>query len=53
VQRRVPFAEALSMALSGEISNFPSVTLLLGIQIKLVRGELPADLVMLLQQNPR
>jgi 8-oxo-dGTP pyrophosphatase MutT (NUDIX family) len=53
VQRRVPFAEALSMALSGEISNFPSVTLLLGIQIKLVRGELPADLVLLLQQHSR
>ena len=53
VQRRVPFAEALSMALSGEISNFPSVTLLLGIQIKLLRGELPADLVLLLQQHSR
>jgi 8-oxo-dGTP pyrophosphatase MutT (NUDIX family) len=52
-QRRVPFREAISMALSGEISNFGSVTLLLGIQVKLARGELPADLAMLLQQRPR
>ena len=49
LQRRVPFGEALSMALSGEISNFSSVTLLMGIQLKLARGELPADLAMLLQ----
>jgi 8-oxo-dGTP pyrophosphatase MutT (NUDIX family) len=48
-QRRVPFGQAVSMALSGEISNFSSVTLLLGIQLKLARGELPADLAMLLQ----
>ena len=53
LQRRVPFGEAISMALSGEISNFGSVTLLLGIQVKLARGELPADLAMLLQQRPR
>lgn len=48
LQRRVPFGEAVSMALSGEISNFSSVTLLLGIQLKLTRGELPADLAKLL-----
>jgi 8-oxo-dGTP pyrophosphatase MutT (NUDIX family) len=51
VQRRVPFAEAISMALSGEISHFGSISLLLGIQIKLARGELPSDLVSLLQKN--
>ena len=51
VQRRVPFAEAISMALSGEISHFGSISLLLGIQIKLARGELPSDLVALLQKN--
>lgn len=49
LQRRVPFGEAVSMALSGEISNFSSVTLLLGIQLKLARGELPADLAALLR----
>lgn len=52
-QRRVPFGQAVSMALSGEISNFSSVTLLLGMQVRLTRGELPADLAMLLQQRPR
>ena len=49
VQRRVPFAEAISMALSGEISHFGTISLLLGIQTKLARGELPKDLMMLLQ----
>jgi 8-oxo-dGDP phosphatase len=49
VQRRVPFGEAVSLALSGEIVNFSSVTLLLGIQLKLTRGELPSDLALLLQ----
>ena len=53
LQRRVPFAEAISMALSGEIANLGSITLLLGIQIKLARGELPADLAILLQQHLR
>jgi 8-oxo-dGTP pyrophosphatase MutT (NUDIX family) len=51
VQRRVPFAEAISMALSGEISHFASVSLLLGIQIKFARNELPSDLVSLLQKS--
>jgi 8-oxo-dGTP pyrophosphatase MutT (NUDIX family) len=46
VQRRVPFA--ISMALSGEISHFASISLLLGIQTKLARGELPAELMKLL-----
>ena len=53
VQRRVPFAESISMALSGEISHFGSISLLLGIQTKLTRGELPAELAMLLQRNLR
>ena len=48
VQRRVPFAESISMALSGEISHFASISLLLGIQTKLARGELPAELMKLL-----
>jgi 8-oxo-dGTP pyrophosphatase MutT (NUDIX family) len=53
VQRRVPFAEATSMALSGEISHFGTISLLLGIQTKLARGELPKDLMMLLQPQRR
>jgi 8-oxo-dGTP pyrophosphatase MutT (NUDIX family) len=48
VQRRVPFAESVSMALSGEISHFASICLLLGIQTKLAHGELPAALAKLL-----
>jgi hypothetical protein len=44
----MPFAEAISMALSGDISHFASVSLLLGIQTKLTRGELPAELTKLL-----
>jgi hypothetical protein len=53
VQRRVPFAVSVSMALSGEISHFGSIGLLLGIHTKLVRGELPKDLTMLLQPQRR
>jgi hypothetical protein len=44
----MPFAESISMALSGEISHFASVSLLLGIQTKLTRGELPPKLAKLL-----
>jgi 8-oxo-dGTP pyrophosphatase MutT (NUDIX family) len=44
LQRRVPFAEAVSMALSGSIADLASSALLLGIQVKLDRGELPSDL---------
>jgi ADP-ribose pyrophosphatase YjhB (NUDIX family) len=51
VQRRVPFAEAISMALSGEISHFASVSLLLGIQIKCARNQLLSDLMSLLQKS--
>ena len=53
VQRRVPFAEAISMALSGEICQFGAISLLLGIQTKLARGELPKDLMMLLRLQQR
>lgn len=50
-QRRVSFDEAVSMVLSGEISNFSSTTLLLGIQVKFARDELPADLAALLHRR--
>lgn len=52
-QRRVSFDEAVSMVLSGEISNFSSTTLLLGIQVKFARNELPADLAALLRRQKR
>ena len=50
VQRRVPFADSVSMALAGEISHFGSISLLLGIQARLARGELPNDLAVLLRR---
>ena len=52
-QRRVSFGQAVSMVLSGEITSFSSVTALLGIQVKLARGDLPTDLMKLLLQHPR
>lgn len=51
VQRRVPFAKSILMALSGEISHFASISLLLSIQVKFARRELPSDLMVLLQKS--
>lgn len=47
-QRLVPFSEAIEMVLSGEIGSLASVALLLSLQTKLLRGELPQDLTRLL-----
>jgi 8-oxo-dGTP pyrophosphatase MutT (NUDIX family) len=47
-QRRLPFADAVSMALTGEIADASSVALILGVQTRLSRGELPAELLALL-----
>lgn len=47
-QRRVSFQQAVTMALTGEIVDLASITLLLSVQTKLFRGELPADLAKLL-----
>jgi len=49
VQRRIPFAEAVAMVLSGEISDLASSALVLGLKVKLERGELPADLAQCLR----
>lgn len=51
LQRRIPFAEAISMALSGAIADLASSALLLGVQVKLDRGELPADLIRCLRAS--
>ena len=51
-QRRLPLAEAVSMALAGEIADASSVALILGVQMQLSRGELPASLLVLLRQVP-
>ena len=47
--QRVRFSEAVAMALRGEISNLVGVTLLLGLQVRLQRGDLPPSLIDLLQ----
>lgn len=47
--RRVPFAEAVDMALRGEIGHLVGVALLLGIHARLMRGDLPETLLDLLR----
>lgn len=42
--RRVPFAEALRLALSGEIAAAPAVAAILALHARASRGDLPADL---------
>ena len=42
--RRVPFAEAVEFALSGEIRDAPSIAAILALRSKAERGELPPDL---------
>ena len=49
---RVTFAESISLALSGEISHIGSISLLLAMQAKLSRDELPEDLAALLRKSP-
>jgi len=48
-RRRVPFANAVTMALTGEISNLPGIAALLGIEVRRQRGDLPASLLALLK----
>ena len=48
-QRRVPFAAAVAMAISGEIADLASIAAILSIEARLRRGELPADLARFLQ----
>jgi 8-oxo-dGTP pyrophosphatase MutT (NUDIX family) len=47
--RRVPFSEAVAMALANEINHLSGVALILGIQARLQRRELPDDLAQLLK----
>lgn len=48
-RRRVPFADAVGMALTGEISNLPGIAALLGIDVRRRRGDLPDSLLELLK----
>jgi 8-oxo-dGTP pyrophosphatase MutT (NUDIX family) len=48
-RRLVPFREAVSKALTGEISNLPGIAALLGIEVRRQRGDLPASLLDLLK----
>ena len=46
--RRISFSSAVALALSGEIANLGSIALILGIETRRVRGELPRNLLDLL-----
>jgi 8-oxo-dGTP pyrophosphatase MutT (NUDIX family) len=46
--RRVPFPEAVAMALRGEIGNMAGVAVLLGLYACMMQGKLPASLIKLL-----
>ncbi len=48
-RRRVPFADAVGMALKGEISNLPGIAALLGIEVRRQRRDLPGSLLDLLK----
>ncbi len=48
-RRQVPFADAVEMALKGEISNLPGIAALLGIEVRRHRGDLPPSLLALLK----
>jgi len=48
LRRRLPFDEAVDMALQGGIASMSGIALLLGIQVRLLRNQLPADLTRLL-----
>lgn len=46
--RRLPFRAAVEMALAGDIASMSGIALLLAIQVRLQRNELPAELMRLL-----
>ena len=50
-QLRLPFSAAVSMALSGEISDLASIAALLSVETRFRRKELPADLLQLLERG--
>ena len=49
VLRSVPFREALEMALRGEIAHLIGAAVLMGIDVRFQRGDLPEDLARLLR----
>jgi len=48
--RRAPFNDAVDMALNGEIGNMVGIAILLGLQARLTRGDLPTSLMTLLNR---
>lgn len=48
VSRRLPFSDAVRMAFTGDIAHVGSVALLLAIDARVARGELPAGLLEIL-----
>jgi 8-oxo-dGTP pyrophosphatase MutT (NUDIX family) len=51
ITRRLPFAEAVRLALSGEIASYQSIALLLAVETRARRQELPTELLEIL--NPK
>ena len=50
-QRRIPFVEAVAGSVSGEITDGPSVATILAVHARVLRGELPPDLLRLLRRQ--
>jgi len=50
-QINIPFAESVSLVLSGDISHLGSIGSILALQTKLARDELPEELAMLLKKS--
>jgi 8-oxo-dGTP pyrophosphatase MutT (NUDIX family) len=53
VTKRLPFADAVRMALSGEIASYQSIALLLAVEARARRQDLPADLLEILSKVMR
>lgn len=51
--RRLPFRDAIALALKGEINHLAGMALLLAIQVRLQRSELPDSLMQLLLRSGR
>jgi 8-oxo-dGTP pyrophosphatase MutT (NUDIX family) len=49
--RRIPFAEAISMALGGELQHLAGIAVLLSLEARYRRNQLPEDLARLLGSN--
>jgi 8-oxo-dGTP pyrophosphatase MutT (NUDIX family) len=51
ITRRLPFGEAVRLALSGEIASYQSIALLLAVKTRARRQELPTELLEILNRK--